>query len=105
VFCGRAASASIDVHAAAAAGARAAADATTPAQARRAAADAVTAATDGTRWSCSTTVDTSDFRLGGRVAVDVACAIGMGDLALPGIGARTVTATATQPIDPWRATP
>jgi Flp pilus assembly protein TadG len=105
VFCGRAASAAIDVHAAAAAGARAAADATTPAQAGRAAADAVTAVTTGTRWSCATSVDITNFHLGGQVRVHVACTVRMGDLGLPGIGAKTVNATATQPIDTWRAAP
>jgi Flp pilus assembly protein TadG len=105
VFCGRAASAAIDVHAAAAAGARAAADATTPAQARSAAADAVSAVTSGTRWSCTTSVDTTDFHLGGRVGVNVVCTVGSSDLGLPGIGSRTVNATATQPIDTWRAAP
>jgi Flp pilus assembly protein TadG len=105
VFCGRAASAAIDVHAAAAAGARAAAAASTPEQARLAATGAVAAVTAGTRWSCTTSVDTSHFRNGGRVGVDVVCAVRAGDLGLPGIGSRTVHATATEPVDTWRAAP
>jgi Flp pilus assembly protein TadG len=105
VFCGRSASAAIDVHAAAAAGARAAADTTTPAGALQAATGAVAAATADTRWACTSSVDTHDLRLGGQVAVTVDCRINLSDLGLPGTGSRTVRATATQPIDTYRAGP
>jgi hypothetical protein len=105
VFCGRTASAAIDVHAAAAAGARAAADATTPAGAVRAASDAVAASLAGTSWTCTPTVDTGALRPGGQVSVEVTCGVPLSDLGLPGVGARTVRASSTEPIDRYRADP
>jgi hypothetical protein len=105
VFCGRAASASIDVHSAAAAGARAAADTTTPTAGIRAATDAVAATTAGTSWTCTPTVDTSGLRLGGQVSVTVDCRVSFADLGLPGLGSRVVSASATEPVDRYRASP
>jgi hypothetical protein len=105
VFCGRSASAAIDVHSAAAAAARAAADTTTPAAAVRAATDAVTATAAGTSWTCTSTVDTSALRLGGQVAVAVACRVPLADLGLPGLGSRVVRASAAEPVDRYRTSP
>jgi len=104
IFCGRAASASIDVNAAAAAAARAAADAPTPAGAHTAAADAVTATTAGTAWTCAANTNTGAHHRGGKVTVSVSCVVPVSDLGLPGVGAtKTVSATATEPIDTYRA--
>jgi Flp pilus assembly protein TadG len=106
VFCGRTASAAIDVNSAAAAAARAAADAPTPARAFTAATSAVAATTAGTAWSCTPTVDTRDLRIGGQVSVSIDCAVPLSDLGLPGLTAtRVVHANATQPIDTYRARP
>lgn len=105
VFCGRTASATIDVHAAAAAAARAAADAPAPAAAVNAAATAVSATAAGARWSCTPTVETGAFRLGGQVSVRVDCRIPLTDLGLPGIASRDVHASATEPIDMYGAQP
>ncbi len=50
------------------------------------------------------TVDITDFVPGGVVAVTVACAVPLADLAVPGVpGATTVRASATAPIDPYRS--
>jgi hypothetical protein len=105
VFCGRTASATIDVHAAAAAAARAAADAPNPSAAVNAAAAAVSATAAGGRWSCTPTVDTGSFRLGGQVSVRVDCRIPLADLGLPGIASRGIHASAAEPIDTYRAQP
>lgn len=105
VFCGRAASAVIDVHSAAAAAARAAADTTTPTAAIRAATDTVAATTAPTSWACTPTVDTHQLQLGGQVTVTVECQVPLADLGLPGLGSRVVQASATEPVDRYRATP
>jgi hypothetical protein len=105
VFCGRTASAAIDVHAAAAAAARAAADALTPTSAVNAAATAVSATAAGSRWHCTPAVDTTGFRLGGQVTVQVECRVPLSDLGLPGLTSRLLQASATQPIDTYRAQP
>jgi Flp pilus assembly protein TadG len=103
IFCGRATSAVIDVHAATAAAARAAADATTPAAAVTAATDALVANTTATGWACIASTDTSDHRRGGHVTVTVTCTVPLADLGLPISAVRTVTATSTEPIDTFRA--
>jgi TadE-like protein len=106
VFCGRSASAAIDVHSAAAAAARAAADAATPASAVTAAASAVAATSAGTAWACTPSVDTGQLRAGGQVSVSVDCRVPLADLGLPGLtAARVVRASATEPIDTYRARP
>ena len=44
--------------------------------------------------------DTSAFRAGGRVTSTISCSVDLGDLTLLRIpGRRTVTATATEPVD------
>ncbi|MGW6130788.1 TadE/TadG family type IV pilus assembly protein [Cellulomonas sp. NPDC055163] len=66
---------------------------------------------DGQDLRCaatSTTVDTSGLtrRVGqpATVAVHLTCTVSFADLALPGLpGARTLTATATSPLDRFRA--
>lgn len=105
VFCGRTVSAAIDVHAAAAAGARAAADTATPAAAVQAATNTVAATVAGTSWACTPTIDAAALRPGGQVSVAVACRIPLSDLGLPGVGSRTVHASSTEPIDRYRADP
>lgn len=104
VFCGRAASVSIDAHAVAAAAARAAADAPTPGAARTAATRAATAMASGSRFTCTTTTETGQFRRGGSVTVRAACVMRLDDLGLPSVGAtKTARASATEPIDIYRA--
>jgi Flp pilus assembly protein TadG len=49
-------------------------------------------------------VDVSHFAPGGSVTVDVACSVDLSDLSVPGVpGSTTVHASATAPIDPYRA--
>ena len=105
VFCGRTASAAIDVNAAAAAAARAASDAPSPAAAAVAATDAVAATTAGTRWHCTATPDVNAHRRGGHVSVAVTCTVPLSDLGVALGGARSVTGTATEPIETYRADP
>jgi hypothetical protein len=48
--------------------------------------------------------DTSHFYPGGYVTVTVACQVDLSGVSIPGIPASTtVTASATAPIDPYRA--
>ncbi|WP_203856258.1 hypothetical protein [Plantactinospora mayteni] len=103
IFCGRAASAVIDVESAAAAAARAAADAPTPAGAVTAAKDAVTATTAGSAWTCTTSTNTAQHDRGGQVSVTVTCVVPMSDLGLPVGASKTVHGTATEPIATYKA--
>ncbi|GIH10060.1 hypothetical protein Rhe02_81270 [Rhizocola hellebori] len=104
VFCGRAASAAIDVRAIAGAAARAAADAPSAALAPDAASRAAADMAASMKWACSTAADTAQFHRGGTVAVSVTCVIQLSDLGIAGLeGTKAVTATAVQPIDTWRA--
>lgn len=104
VFCGRAASAAIDVRAIAAAAARAAADAPSAALAPDAASRAAAGMAAATKWSCTATTDTTEFRRGGTVSVSVSCVIRLQDLGITGLqDTKTVAATAIQPVDTWRA--
>jgi len=104
VFCGRAASVSIDAHAVAAAAARAAADAPTAGAARTAASRAASAMASGSKFTCTATTDTDQFRRGGSVTVRAACVLPMADLGIPSLGGtKTAHATATEPIDIYRA--
>jgi Flp pilus assembly protein TadG len=105
IFCGRATAAAIDVNAAAAAAARAAANATGPATAPTAADAAATATTAGTGWTCTTGTTTAAPWRGGQVTVTVTCQVPMADLGIPIGTSRTVTASATQPVDTYRAGP
>nr|MDT0658802.1 hypothetical protein [Micromonospora sp. DSM 115978] len=103
IFCGRAASAVIDVESAAAAAARAAADAATPAAAVSAAQDAVAATTAGSAWTCTTATNTAQHYRGGQVSVSVTCVVPMSDLGLPVGASKTVHGSATEPIATYRA--
>ncbi len=104
VVAARAASVSIDARAVAAAAARAAADAPTPAAARTAATSAANAMASGSQFRCTTNTDTGQFRRGGAVTVNVACVMRLDDLGLPGVGTtKTAHASATEPIDTYRA--
>jgi Flp pilus assembly protein TadG len=105
LFCGRSASAAIDVNAAAAAAARAAAGALTPAAATAAAVRALAAAASATAWNCTPATDTSALHPGGQVTVRVTCSIPLADLGVPYWPAtRSVQATATEPVDTYIAT-
>lgn len=49
-------------------------------------------------------VDVSQFVPGGSVTVEVACSVDLSDLSVPGVpGSTTVRASATAPLDPYRA--
>jgi Flp pilus assembly protein TadG len=106
VLCARCASARIDVDAAAAASARAGSLARSPAAAHTVATETATQTLHRRSITCAAlavSVDTADFRRGGSVTVRVECAVKLSDLGLPGIPAtRTVTASATVPIDVYR---
>ncbi len=93
----------------AAQGARAASLARTPAAAALAAQNTTSTSLTDAGLDCTTpttTVDTSDFRPGGQVTVTVSCQLDLSSAArllalTPG---RTLTATASAPIDTYRAT-
>jgi Flp pilus assembly protein TadG len=88
-------------------GARAASLTRTPAAASDAAQQTVTAALAQAGMNClnpSVDVDTSDFQSGGIVTVTVICHVDLTDAPELGAGtSRTLTATASSPIDAWRA--
>jgi Flp pilus assembly protein TadG len=88
-------------------GARAASLARTPGAAIDAARQTVTAALAQAGVDCrnpSVDVDTSDFQPGGLVTVTVVCHVDLTDAPELGAGtSRTLTATASSPIDAWRA--
>ena len=49
-------------------------------------------------------IDTADFVAGGSVTVHVVCRVLLSDLTVPGMpGSTTVQASATAPLDPYRA--
>ena len=106
---GRLVEADADVHAAARDAARAASRRGTADGATVAAQDAVTDGLARRRRSCAewtAEVDTRQFGPGGLVTVDVACAVPLSDLGLPGVPAtRSVHARATVPIDPLAVRP
>jgi hypothetical protein len=95
---------------AAAAGARAASLARSPAQATNAAESAIRRAVNDQRLQCQTvtvTVDTSGFTvpLGqpASVRVNVSCRVRLADLTLPGLpGSRLLADHAVSPLDPYR---
>jgi Flp pilus assembly protein TadG len=109
ILCGRTVSVQLDVDAAAHDAARAASIARTVPAATTSARDAALA-TLATRGAvCPTpsiTVDTAGMRPGGVVTVSVTCRVPLRDLALLGVpGTRTVTSTASSPIDVFRGGP
>lgn len=102
IAAGRYATTLIEVHSTAAAASRAASLARSPAQGSLAAVRTSTALTGCTIKS--THVDTSAFRPGGQVTVDMSCTISIRELtglALPGIV--TVSSTSTSPVDTYRS--
>jgi multisubunit Na+/H+ antiporter MnhE subunit len=109
VACLRLVSAAIDVNSAAAAAARQASIARTPATAVAGGNDAAAATLDRRSITCqpsTVTVDTAAMRPGGQVAVTIACTVHLEDLYGLGLpGAITITGTARQPVDTYRSQP
>ena len=106
VLCGRLVAAQMDLDAAASSGARAGSiartEAAAKAEAERTARDTL-AARGVTCQQATVTVSTSGLRPGGAVTVTVSCVVPLADLLLLGVpGSRTVSATATSPVDQWR---
>ncbi|MEW6473141.1 MAG: TadE family protein [Actinomycetota bacterium] len=103
---GRLASARADVDAAARDSARAASIARSPATAEREGTTAAHANLTDRGVTCRTltvTIDTSEFRPGGRVAATVSCDIELADLTGLGLpGRRTVSSRFVEPIDAFR---
>jgi len=107
VLCGRLVSAQLDLQAAASAAARSASitrsEPVARAEADRTARDTL-AARGVTCQQVTVNTSTGGLRPGGAVTVTVACTVPLADLALLAVpGSRTVQATATSPIDVWRA--
>ena len=110
ILAGRITIADQTVHAAAAEAARTATLARTPDDAHTRANQAARATLTSQNTTCAATeiaVDTSGFGrpLGtaASVTVTVTCEIPLSDLTLPGIGgSKTITATASSPLDPYR---
>lgn len=104
---GRVDSAQGDVESAARAGVQAAVVQANPnnAQAQAAAAVSSTLATAGlTCPSPQITTDTSNFVAGGWVSVAIVCITSLADVSVPGVpGSKTLSATSTAHIDPYRA--
>lgn len=111
VFAGRVQVAAGAVEHAAAVAAREASLARTADAARTAATTAAVGDLDGQDLRCATstvTIDTTGFAApvgaGSHVTATVTCTVSIADLAVPGLpGTRTLTATATSPIDRYRA--
>jgi Flp pilus assembly protein TadG len=106
VLCGRLVAAQIDVDAAASSGARSGSIARTEraarAEAERTARDTLSAR-GITCQETSVVVDPGGLRPGGSVTVTVSCRVPLTDLLLLGVpGHRTISASATSPIDEWR---
>jgi Flp pilus assembly protein TadG len=96
-----------EVQQAAAAAARAASLANTPAQAHTAAQQEAAADLAQAGISCQApsppTVDTSQFYAGGQVRVTISCVTNLSDLTVVGFpGHKTLTASATVPLEQYR---
>jgi Flp pilus assembly protein TadG len=107
VLCGRLVAAQLDLDAAAGSAARAASlartDTSAHTQADNAAHDTLTTRNLTCRHT-TTTVATGGLHPGGVVTVTVSCTVPLSDLLRLGVpGTRTLTATATSPVDRWRA--
>lgn len=106
VALGRMAGSRIDINGAASEAARSASIARTPLAAQDAARQTATAALADQHVTCANldvTTDTTNFQPGGTVNVTVRCDVKLGDLTglrLP--ASKTLTATATSPIDRYR---
>lgn len=108
VFAGRVASAENDVRSAAHDAARAASLTGSPArseaEARRVAAANLETSGVACRNGLDITVDVTEFRPGGRVAVTVTCRASLADVATLAVpGDRTFASTAVEVIDTYRA--
>jgi hypothetical protein len=105
VACLRLVSADSDVHSAAAAAARQASLARTPAGAVAGGQDAAAATLQGRDITCqphTVTVNTAAMAPGGQVAVTVVCTVHLEDLFGLGLpGSVTITGTARQPVDTY----
>ncbi|GAB3147052.1 hypothetical protein GCM10027290_29740 [Micromonospora sonneratiae] len=103
IACLRLASANSDVHAAAAAAARQASLARTPAGAVAGGKETAAATLQSRNMTCqphTTTVNTGGMAPGGQVSVTVVCTVHLEDLFGLGLpGAVTLSGTASQPID------
>ncbi len=105
MFVVRGASAAIDAGNAADAAARAASLQNTPQAATRAAqtvAAADLAAADSACRAPRTHVDVTAFHPGGTVTVTVTCTVTVADLPVTGISGKTITATASAPLDVYK---
>jgi Flp pilus assembly protein TadG len=79
--------------------------ATAAADRARTTATTALAAAGVTCGAVTVSADTSAFIPGGSIDVRVSCVVDLGDALLLGVpGGRTLTATATEPIDTWRGT-
>jgi hypothetical protein len=107
IFCTRLAAMRLDLNSAASAAARAASLARTVPAAHTAATDAARANLAGHQRTCDplvVTVDSTDFRRGGRVAVTLSCRLSTARLTGLGLpGTLTGSATAHAVIDTHRA--
>ena len=105
---GRGVDARLRIDDAASQAARAASIARTPSAATAAATQTVDQALTGVGAECpspATIVDTSQFRPGGVVTVTVRCHLDLSQAALLGVPvSKTISATASSPIDTFRAT-
>lgn len=108
-FAGRMATANGTVEQAAADAARAASLSQGPSAAQQAAQDTAAAALSNSGLQClslSVNADTSGFATApgqqANVTVTITCPVRLADLPLPGLGSRTVTASAVSPIDTYR---
>jgi Flp pilus assembly protein TadG len=107
VALGRVDSAQGDVESAARAGVQAAVVQSDPSDAETQATTAAEGSLAGAGLACTApqiSVDTSNFVAGGWVSVTVTCVTSLADVSVPGVpGAKTLTATSTAHIDPFRA--
>ena len=104
---GRVDSAQGDVQSAARAGVQAAVVQSDPSDAETQAISAAEGSLAGAGLTCTgpqISVDTSNFVAGGWVSVTVTCVTSLADVSVPGVpGAKTLSATSTAHIDPYRA--
>jgi Flp pilus assembly protein TadG len=110
VALGRVDSAQGDVQSAARAGVQAAVTAPDPSGAEIQATSAAQSSLAGAGLTCTApliSVDTANFVAGGWVSVSVTCVTSLADVSVPGApgapGAKTLTATSSAHIDPYRA--
>jgi Flp pilus assembly protein TadG len=106
VALGRIDSAQGDVESAARAGVQAAVVQANAAEAQTEAASSAISTLAGAGLACPSpqiSTDTSNFVAGGTVSVTVTCVTSLADVSVPGVpGSKTLTATATAPIDEFR---